>query len=72
VIAPYNGDTAFLFQTNRTGWPIGFYIDEKIKAGATAYVSVVYDDEARNLEKQYSTLAKTDRYIIIDLTAEKK
>ena len=72
VIAPYNGDTAFLFQTNRTGWPIGFYIDEKIKAGATAYVSVVYDDEARNLEKQYSTLAKTDRYIIIDLTAKKK
>ena len=72
IIAPYNGDTAFLFQTNRTGWPIGFYIDEKIKNGATAYVSVVYDDEARTLEKQYLTLAKTDRYIIIDLTAYKQ
>jgi len=71
VIAPYNGDTAFLFQTNRTGWPIGYYIDQKIKAGATAYVSVVYDDEARTLEKQYSTLAKTDHYLIIDLTHKK-
>ncbi len=71
VIAPYNGDTAFLFQTNRTGWPIGYYIDQKIKAGATAYVSVVYDDEARTLEKQYLTLAKTDRYLIVDLTHKK-
>ena len=22
VIAPYNGDTAFLYQTNRIGWPV--------------------------------------------------
>lgn len=71
VIAPYNGDTAFLFQTNRTGWPIGYYIDQKIKEGATAYVSVVYDDEARTLEKQHPTLAKTDNYLIIDLTHRK-
>lgn len=71
VIAPYNGDTAFLFQTNRTGWPIGYYIDQKIRAGATAYVSVVYDDEVQTLEKQFVTLAKTDRYIIIDLTHKK-
>lgn len=71
VIAPYNGDTAFLFQTNRTGWPIGYYIDQKIKEDATAYVTVVYDDEAHTLEKQYPTLAKTDNYLIIDLTHQK-
>ena len=71
VIAPYNGDTAFLFQTNRAGWPIGYYIDQKIKTGATAYVSVVYDEEAQTLEEQFVTLAKTDHYIIIDLTQEK-
>jgi len=72
VIAPYNGDTAFLYQTERSGWPLGFDIEDKIKKGATHYVSVVYDDEARNLEKKYLLLEKTDKYIIIDLTKTKK
>lgn len=71
VIAPYNGDTAFLFQTNRTGWPIGYYIDEKIKLGATYYVSVNYDDETRALEKAYQTVFKNDRFIILDLLKKK-
>ncbi len=39
--------------------------------GATHYVGVVYDDEARELEKKYLTLEKTDLYIIIDLTKTK-
>ncbi len=68
VIAPYNGDTAFLFQTNRTGWPIGFDIDTKINNGAQYYVSVNYDDEARRLETIYETVEKTDNYIILNLT----
>lgn len=67
VIAPYQGDTAFLFQINRTGWPIGFDIDTKIKEGATYYVSVNYDDEARELEKKYATVEKTPKYIILNL-----
>lgn len=68
VIAPYQGDTAFLFQTNRTGWPIGFDIDKKISEGASIYVSVNYDDEARALEKKYKTIEKTPKYIILNLT----
>ena len=68
VIAPYNGDTAFLFQTRRSGWPIGYYIEDKILKGATHYVSVVYDDESRELEKKYTVLSKNDKYIIIKLT----
>src|SRR3989344_4698033 len=40
VIAPYDGDPAFLYQTNRYGWPDGVEIEEKIAKGATAYVSV--------------------------------
>jgi len=67
VIAPYNGDTAFLYQTGRNGWPLGYYIDDKIAKGATHYVSVVYDDEARDMERQYTVLAKTDKYIIVGL-----
>lgn len=72
VIAPYNGDTAFLYQTERSGWPLGFDIDDKIKKGATIYVSVSYDNESRELEKKYKTLEKTDKYIIIDLTKAAK
>jgi len=67
VIAPYNGDTAFLYQTHRSGWPIGYDIEDKMAKGASYYVSVVYDDEARALEKKYILIEKTDRFIIIKL-----
>jgi hypothetical protein len=67
VIAPAFGDTAFLFQTNRTGWPIGFEIEKKIKLGAQYYVTTSYDDEARELEKTYPTVAKTSDYLILRL-----
>ncbi len=70
VIAPYMGDTAFLFQTNRRGWPIGFSIDEKIRFGATHYVTTSYDDEARELEAKYATLEKTPNYLLLDLTQQ--
>ncbi|GIK83835.1 MAG: hypothetical protein BroJett025_04570 [Patescibacteria group bacterium] len=69
VIAPqYGGDTAYLFQINRTGWPIGHYIDEKIKMGATHYVTTSFDEEAKELEKKYTIIEKTSDYSIIDLT----
>jgi len=68
VIAPYDGDPAFLYQTNRYGWPDGVEIEEKIAKGATAYVSVNYDDVAQFLENKCTLVAKTGDYIIIDLT----
>lgn len=68
VIAPYNGDTAFLYQTHRPGWPIGYDIEDKMAKGATYYVSVSYDDEARTLEKKYTLVEKNDRFIIIKLS----
>lgn len=67
VIAPYEGDTAFLYQTNRRGWPLGFDIDTKINQGADYYVTVKYDDEARQLEAEYQVLEKNDDYLIIKL-----
>jgi len=67
VIAPMNGDTAFLFALNRRGWPVQFDIDLKISEGATYYVSVNFDDEANELMKKYTVVAKTDGYVIIDL-----
>jgi 4-amino-4-deoxy-L-arabinose transferase-like glycosyltransferase len=71
VIAPAMGDTAFLFQTNRRGWPIGFAIEEKIAQGATIYVSINDDDERRDLAEKYQTVEEGERYLILDLTKEK-
>lgn len=71
VIAPYSGDTTFLYQTNRQGWPIGFEIDKKISMGATAYLTVASldtDFEAQDLAKRYVVLKHTDKYTLIDLT----
>ncbi|MBU2543524.1 phospholipid carrier-dependent glycosyltransferase [Patescibacteria group bacterium] len=67
IIAPYQGDTAFLFQTNRTGWPIGFEIADKIAKGADYYVSVNYDDETNRLMNDYRVIFQTDEYVIIKL-----
>ncbi len=71
VIAPAFGDTLFLYQTDRTGWPIGFYIEEKRAMGATHYITTSYDDEARELEEKYFTIHKTPTYLLLDLTKPK-
>lgn len=70
VIASYNGDTTFLYQINRQGWPLGFEIDKKIAQGATHYVTVSpgdADGETRALAATYTVLVRNDRYAIIDL-----
>lgn len=72
VIAPAFGDTQFLYQTNRTGWPIGFEIEDKISKGATHYVTTSYDDEAKTLENEYFIIEKNDQYLILDLTRKKE
>lgn len=74
VIAPYNGDTTFLYQTNRQGWPLGFDIDKKLKMGATHYVTVSPTDndwETRDLANIYTVLVRNDKFAIIDLTKPK-
>lgn len=71
VIASYNGDTSFLYQTQRQGWPIGFEIDKKIAMGATAYVTISptdTDGETRRLAVTYTVLVRNDTFAIIDLT----
>jgi hypothetical protein len=75
VIASYNGDTTFLYQINRQGWPLGFDIDEKIAMGATHYVTVSptdADGETKDLASRYTVLVRNDRFAIIDLTAPRK
>lgn len=72
VIAPYMGDTAFLFQTNRRGWPIGENIDLKIKAGASYYVTTTRDKEYNDLIARYTLVKETDQFSIIKLTPHGK
>lgn len=70
VIAPYMGDTAFLFQTNRRGWPIGYSIDQKIEQGADFYVSTTKDDEVGELRARFPVVEETEEYVIFDLRSE--
>ncbi len=70
VIAPYSGDTAFLFQTNRQGWPIGGLIDQRIEQGADYYVSVAKDDETQELMEKYPVVVDEDDFVIIQLNQD--
>lgn len=71
VIAPNNGDTTFLYFTNRQGWPIGFDIPTKLSLGATHYVTISpldTDLETKELAEKYKVLVRNEKYAIIDLT----
>ncbi len=71
VIANALGDTQFLYQTHRSGWPIGFSIDKKIELGAKYYITTSKDDEANELRKRFFVIDETDEYLIIDLTHQR-
>lgn len=69
IIAPYNGDTAFLYQTGRYGWPVvDEPIERMVKRGASYFVAVNFaDPDVAYVEKNFRILEKTDQYIIADL-----
>lgn len=67
VIAPYMADPAFLYQTNRSGWPIGGDIDHKIIQGADYYVTTSKNDEYNELLGRYGVLYESDEFAIIKL-----
>lgn len=72
VVAPYMGDTAFLYQTNRHGFPIINSTVEEMKRdyGVTGYVSTTNDTKTAWLSQKYTLLEKTDEYIVVDLTLQ--
>lgn len=69
VIAPYNGDTAFLYQTKRRGFPYIVYpLTEMIeKHGAQYYISVNFDNQTKQVMEEYTVIDKTDKYVIVKL-----
>lgn len=72
VIAPYGGDTAFLYQTGRPGWALPFLpIGEMRKIGATHYVTVNLNSEAQDVMREFKTIVVTKEYAIVDLREKK-
>ncbi len=69
IVIPYNGDTAFLYQTKRRGWPaVDDSIDHIIEKGADFYVSIdLGSTDTINFSKRFKTVLKTDRFVILDL-----
>ncbi len=67
IIAPYMGDTAFLYQTHRNGWPIGGGIEDKIKMGAEYYISVNRGEETVGLMEKCKTIEDNSSYVIVNL-----
>lgn len=74
VLAPYNGDTAFLYQTNRAGFPFVPLpvLDLIADYGATAYVSTKFDDQTNWVMRHFRVLAQNSNYVIVDLTHKTK
>lgn len=69
VVAPYNGDTAFLYQTNRPGWPVMALPLVELVAdyGATHFVSTTRDDKTNWVLRHFEVLEDNPRFIIADL-----
>jgi 4-amino-4-deoxy-L-arabinose transferase-like glycosyltransferase len=68
VVAPYNGDTAFLYQTKRWGWPVvDRPLPEIIQKGADFYVSVNFDSQTNEFIQKFATVERTSNYVILDL-----
>jgi len=73
VVAPYNGDTAFLYQTGRWGWPaIDDSIDNIIGRGADFYVSTnLNSKDTLEFKDRFTVIQENDKFIIIELKEAK-
>ena len=72
VIAPYGGDTAFLYQTNRHGFPVvDRPLQELVKNGTKYLVSVdVADSGVQKLARDCKLLVHDNDYVIVELSKD--
>lgn len=70
VVAPYNGDTAFLYHINRSGWPVvSLPLKELItNYGVSFYVSVANDDKTNWVKRHFEIIEESPNFVIADLT----
>ena len=74
VVAPYNGDTAFLYQTNRPGFA---FVPSSIKDlitdnGVDYYISTSFDDKTNWVIRHFNVFYETPQFVIADLTRLKE
>ena len=68
MIAPYDGDTSFLYQTKRKGWPAFEHSTEDLmKLGADYLVIVNPKPQDFDLDKKFKLVSKTNEYILVNL-----
>lgn len=68
VMAPLDGDTSFLYQTKRRGWP-SFQdgLPKMIEKGADYLVLVNPKPQDYDIGKEYKIISKAKEYILFDL-----
>lgn len=69
VIAPYNGDTSFLYQTNRQGWPV---VDASMlgmveKGAEYIVIANPTKEDFEGFGKTYKTVSSGKAHLILDL-----
>jgi hypothetical protein len=69
VLAPYQGDSAFLYQINRNGFSLTRHSVEDMRRddGVNFYISTSKDAKTAWLMQKYKTLVEDAEYIIVDL-----
>lgn len=74
VVAPYSGDTAFLYQINRRGFPVtALPLAELVSDyGVTHYISVNRDDKTNWVLRHFKILEDNPKFVIADLTKLEK
>ncbi|MDO8657813.1 MAG: glycosyltransferase family 39 protein [Candidatus Levybacteria bacterium] len=69
VVAPYNGDTVFLYYTNRQGWPVFDRSYRAFKEAGASYIAFADpSQEDLNNEQLFKAVIITPTYAIFDMT----
>jgi len=69
VIAPYDNDSAFLYQTNRYGWTTGgLEIEKFVDRGADYLISTTLDEYTKKWIYACNIVEQSDEFVIVDLS----
>lgn len=70
VVAPYGGDTAFLYQVNRPGFAVmAFPVTDLVNIYKVHYyISVDYNNKTNWVVRNFKVLEKNPKFVIADLT----
>jgi len=69
VVADYNGDSAFLYNTDRRGFTLLASEIENltVKYGVSYYISTSYGDQTNGIMKKYQVVEETPKYVVVRL-----